>query len=633
LASLVIAWHSSSFTNIQGGNTMTDPTVDPNPFADLTMISLATLKERVEEDRSVELLRRREICSAITTVAKWLNMPPEMIPAAMSYLRPRLSRLHPIQLGVSERRIQNVRSLLLSAFRIAGISTKLAPYMAKMSSSWQQLWDLMEGDRYARTELSRLFRYCSANGIVPSEMSDAISSDFLTALEAESLIKKPKVRHQSVCRVWNRLAGDHAASGWPQIELNIPKYDDRLYGVDGSLVSDAIKDDLADYLSHLAGADLFGSMSKPFRPKSVEIFRGHLWRYLSALHHSGVDLTEVISLDELVVPAMFERGMRWFYERNGKKTSKHIGEVAWAVRCYAIKYRACDDDVLAFYQRAIERLRIKTPGLSNKNRTAMAQFNDPKAVTRYVALPSTLWTRAVEISLTTEGAKKRKAAQIMVQAAIAIEIMMFAPIRIHNLSTIRLDEHMGWQADRLRLSFPAHEVKNDQALDFLLPAEASERIKRYIKDWRSLFIPVTNPYLFPGRNGKPKDQSALRNQMKKAIFDHTGLQMTPHQFRHAAAKLLLDARPGHYEVVRKLLGHKSLTTTYAHYAGAETDAAVELYDDIILQLRRPAAIQSATEASNHRTRSQKGKPRRLTATPKEPPFMDPLTLLGQKRGK
>ena len=374
-------------------------------------------------------------------------------------------------------------------------------------------------------------------------------------------------------------------------------------------------------------------MPKPFRPKSVAIFRGHFWRYLSSLHHSGVSLTEVITLDELVVPTMFEHAMRWLYERNGKKTSKHIGEIAWVVRCYAVKYRTCDDETLAFYQRAIERLRVKTPGLSDKNRTAMAQFNDPKAVTRYVALPSTLWTKAVEISLTTEGKKKRKAAQIMVQAAIAIEIMMFAPIRIQNLSTIRLDEHMGWQAERLRLSFPAHEVKNDQALDFLLPAEASERIKRYIKEWRSLFIPATNPYLFPGRNGKAKDQSALRNQMKKAIFDHTGLQMTPHQFRHAAAKLLLDARPGHYEVVRKLLGHKSLTTTYAHYAGAETDAAVELYDDIILQLRRPAAIRSAPEAHNHRVRSHKGKSRRLTATPKEPPFMDPLTLLGQKRGK
>ena len=612
---------------------MTDPTVDPNPFADLTVISLATLKERVEEDRSVELLRRREICSAITTVAKWLNMPPEMIPAAMSYLRPRLGGLHPIQLGVSDRRIQNVRSLLLSAFRIAGISTKLAPYTAKMSPAWQQLWDLMEGDRYGRTELSRLFRYCSANGIVPSDLSDVISSDFLTALEAESLIKKPKVRHQSVCRVWNQQAGNHAGSGWPQIELTIPKYDNRLYGVDESLVSDAIKDDLAGYLAHLAGADLFGSMSKPFRPKSVEIFRGHFWRYLSALHHSGVGIADVNALDELVVPAMFERALRWLYERNGKKTSKHIGEIAWAVRCYAVKYRTCDDETLAFYKRAIERLRVNTPGLSDKNRTAMAQFNDPKAVTRYVALPSTLWSKAVAIGMTVEGRKKRKEAQLMVQAAVAIEIAMFAPIRIQNLSTIRLDQHISWNANRLRLSFPAHEVKNDQALDFLLPVEASERIKRYINEWRSLFMPATNPHLFPGRNGKPKDQSALRNQMKKAIFDHTGLQMTPHQFRHAAAKLLLDAKPGHYEVVRKLLGHKTLTTTYAHYAGAETDAAIELYDDIILQLRRPAPVRSETEASNQRTRSQKGKLRRLTATPKEPPFMDPLTLLGQKRGK
>ena len=612
---------------------MTDPTADTNPFADLTVISLATLKERVEEDRSVELLRRREICSAITTVAKWLNIPPEMIPAAMSYLRPRLGGLHPIQLGVSDRRIQNVRSLLLSAFRIAGISTKLAPYMAKMSPAWQQLWDLMEGDTYGRTELSRLFRYCSANGIVPSDLSDAISSDFLTALEAESLIKKPKVRHQSVCRVWNRLAGDHAASGWPQIELSVPKYDDRLYSIDLSLVSDAIKDDLAGYLSHLAGADLFGSMVKPFRPKSVEIFRGHFWRYLSALHHSGLGLADVNSLDELVVPTMFERALRWLYERNGKKTSKHIGEIAWAVRCYAVKYRTCDDETLAFYKRAIERLRVNTPGLSDKNRTAMAQFNDPKAVKRYVALPTTLWNKAVAIGVTVEGRKKRKEAQLMVQAAVAIEIAIFAPIRIQNLSTIRLDQHISWNANRLRLSFPAHEVKNDQALDFLLPAEASERIKRYINEWRSLFMPATNPHLFPGRNGKPKDQSALRNQMKKAIFDHTGLQMTPHQFRHAAAKLLLDAKPGHYEVVRKLLGHKTLTTTYAHYAGAETDAAVELYDDIILQLRRPAATQSTHQADNLSTKSIRSQSRRLTATPKEPPFMDPLTLLGQKRGK
>ena len=138
-----------------------------------------------------------------------------------------------------------------------------------------------------------------------------------------------------------------------------------------------------------------------------------------------------------------------------RKRQRHIGEIAWAVRCYAVKYRTCDDETLAFYQRAIERLRVKTPGLSDKNRTAMAQFNDPKAVTRYVALPSTLWSQSCLRSvLRLEGRKKRKAAQIMVQAAIAIEIMMFAPIRIQNLSTIRLDEHMGWQAESASAVFP-----------------------------------------------------------------------------------------------------------------------------------------------------------------------------------
>ena len=108
---------------------MTDPTVDPNPFADLTVISLATLKERVEEDRSVELLRRREICSAITTVAKWLNIPPEMIPAAMSYLRPRLGGC-----------IQYSSALAIAAFKTSGHSCSLPFALQGSLQSWHLTW-------------------------------------------------------------------------------------------------------------------------------------------------------------------------------------------------------------------------------------------------------------------------------------------------------------------------------------------------------------------------------------------------------------------------------------------------------------------------------------------------------------
>jgi integrase len=51
-----------------------------------------------------------------------------------------------------------------------------------------------------------------------------------------------------------------------------------------------------------------------------------------------------------------------------------------------------------------------------------------------------------------------------------------------------------------------------------------------------------------------------------------GVVMTPHQFRHLAAKLFLDLHPNEFETVRKLLGHKSIETTMRYYR--ELDAAL-----------------------------------------------------------
>ena len=269
--------------------------LNDNPFADQSVISLSELKARIEEMRTVDLQRRRDISSALTNIAKWLNLPETMIPAAMSFIRPAMAKLHPITLNVSPRRIQNVRSLLMQAFRLAGLSTKLAPYQAKMNQDWSVLWGLIAGDRYARTELSRLFRYCSNQRIAPTDLNDSVSAEYLSALEAETLVKNPKRRHQSVCRVWNQCAARYKKEGWPQISLDVPRYDERLYSVRRDRVSDGIKSDLETFSVHLSGADPFSSIPKPFRPISVKMFDGHLWRYLSALHHTGLDLTQITS--------------------------------------------------------------------------------------------------------------------------------------------------------------------------------------------------------------------------------------------------------------------------------------------------------------------------------------------------
>ena len=597
------------------------------PIYDPNLPSLADLRQTIEARHDLPIVRRRDMASAIRTLAGWFSLPEENVPASAKFIREKLERVHAITASVSLRRIQNVRSLVLAAMREAGVSTKLAPYASPFSAEWQCLWDLLDGDTYAKTELSRFLRFCSAQGIAPGAVTDTVSAQFLAAIEAESLLVKPKTRHQSMCRVWNKMADKHAGSGWPQVRFSVPRYEQRLYRIGGDKVSTAVATDVEAYLAHLRGTDFFSGLPKPFRPKSVKAVEGHLWRYLSALHHTGVDLGGAPSFDALLTPELVKRGMRWFLGRNDGKPSKHIGEIAWALRCYAVKYRDPSTETVTFFAEVLPKLRQQQTGLSEKNITAMAQFDDPLAVERFLLLPQRLWDLALAKTKTVEDGTLRQEAHLLVQSAVAIEILQFAPMRIENLNHLRLDQHFVWQGGRqggrLRLVIPASEVKNSQALDFLLTEATTARIQRYIAQWRCLFLPKSNPYLFPGRAGKAKDQAALRKQIEKTLWDHAALRLTPHQFRHAAAKILLDARPGFYEVARKLLGHKSMVTTYSHYAGAETQAAVELYGDIITDHRRTGVARGMPRAANP---ARKATTSRAAGTDL---FLEPLSLVGK----
>ena len=586
-----------------------------NHFSEPALLSLAELKVKVEQDTRLSPRQQREMISAIGTTVKWLNLPAEMIPASPRFLRSKFQDIHPAHHHVSKRRVQNIKSLILSAIRSQGLNTNLASYLAKMSAPWSELWDVIEGEQYFRTEFSRFFRYCSKKGITPPQVNDQVMTDYLEALEAETFVKTPKVRQQSICRLWNKCAGLYESQGWPQIKLTVPFYETRRYALDDGQLPPVLLRELDAYLTSLSGTDPFNMQVKAFRPRSIKAIVGHFRRYISALHFQGVDLTSISSLEAIVTKEMFQLGMRWFWDRNGGQTSKHIGEIAWSIRCYAIKHLAADDETINFYASAMKRLRVSQDGLSDKNQRAMAQFDDPKMIEALVGLPFKLWTKAERSRNTASTSRRSKEVQLCIQAAVAIEILIFAPMRISNLQNLRLDQHISWQNKHAVIHIPRAQVKNDIDLVFKLPLTVSQRIQTYISDWRALYTEGANPYLFPGRKMNPKDGTRLRRQISKALWDEAGIKLTPHQFRHAAAKILLDAKPGHYEVIRKILGHKNLTTTYSHYAGAETQAALDLYDDVIME---------------HRKGTSFGSPRRKGKF-QEPPFMDPLQIYGDKK--
>ena len=85
------------------------------------------------------------------------------------------------------------------------------------------------------------------------------------------------------------------------------------------------------------------------------------------------------------------------------------------------------------------------------------------------------------------------------------------------------------------------------------------------------------------KRGKPKVAITFSLQITRRIQKAVGLRITVHQFRHAAAAIYLKHRPGDYETVRRLLGHRNIQTTIDFYCGLQTTQATEQFGKLIRQ--------------------------------------------------
>jgi integrase len=98
--------------------------------------------------------------------------------------------------------------------------------------------------------------------------------------------------------------------------------------------------------------------------------------------------------------------------------------------------------------------------------------------------------------------------------------------------------------------------------------------------------PVVQDWLFPGTNGGSKEPHLFGIQITDRIQKVTGLRITLHQFRHAAAAVYLKDHPGDYETVRRFLGHRDIRTTSKFYCGLETIQATRMLNDVVRRYRK-----------------------------------------------
>ena len=318
------------------------------------------------------------------------------------------------------------------------------------------------------------------------------------------------------------------------------------------------------------------------KPTTIRTRRTELAAAARMAVKAGVPIESLESLSALLAPDIAEKILDAYWRRNGE--SPKLFTIDLARRFLAIaKETKCLDEA------ACERLDEMRRDLEEHRHGGLTDKNI--AVIRQVLTPG-VWSRVVKLPLAMMAAARQQQhapvkAAVTAQLAVAIAILAAAPVRLANLTAIRLGTNLikpDGPDSNYWLVFPNYDVKNRVKLEYPLEQYLTDLIDEYVHDFRPALLRGRNEdWLFPGQRGGAKGKISFSGQISKRIYEGTGLRITVHQFRHAAGAIILQRRPGEYELVRRLLGHRNLQTTINAYVGLENIQASEIFSKIVME--------------------------------------------------
>jgi integrase len=540
-------------------------------------LTLAAVLDRLAGAEDLGRQRRLDLMSAVRKIARLLGAIPADIPADPEALRSRLRLLTPAGAGMTPSRLRNVRALLAAALDLTGAKVVRRRWQTALTPTWLALLKSV-GDRYDRFRLSRFFSFLSANGVAPQLVDDRVVSLFSESLERNSLLEQRMRIVRDSCRSWNICA--KTVEGWSTTRLTVPDRR-RTFALPTTTYPPSFVRDVASYLDRLASVDLFGGTGRESAsPATLRDVRLRLFQMAAALVHSGRSPDTIRSLADLVAPEALKIILTFFWSRNGNRKTGHVHNVALTGIKIAKWWVKAPPEQIEALRNLRRQVDPKSSGMTERNRARLRQFDDPENVRRLLRLPDEI-LRALPRSRPptyTEAAR--------VQSALAIGILLVAPMRIKNLSALHARHFVRTRIGGPRhIVIPSEEVKNRTPLAFAVPAELDEAIDVYLTRCRPLLTDDPDGAVFPARKGGAKTPGQLAQQIKRTICQETGIDLNLHAFRHLAALLFLKEHPGEYETTRLILGHKSIDTTVRAYCGLEQSDALRRYDALIDRYR------------------------------------------------
>ncbi|VVT02515.1 site-specific integrase [Rhizobium sp. EC-SD404] len=570
----------------------------------MTVHSVADLM-RLIELTPLKPNEKRDLVSALRRTCEMSAKDPAYVEASPPVLRGLLEAINPAAHGITPKTFTNTRSLVSKALVHGGFVDSVRG-RAMRCLIWGELAKRAQADRKTAAGLVTFMGFCSLQNIEPSAVTDETVQSYLGWLTNRTVLHDPQDLARQVPTFWERLRAHHPEEGLQALQkVSFAKprkssWDD---------LPSELRADAEAYLKMREDPDLEDA-DAPLRPLAKSTLR-QIRAYLRLSYAAVVDSggTTPLCLADLVKPESL-KAIIVAYRKSDGTTSAFLGSLVQCLMAVAelhVKLAAAE---IAVLKKKTKHFRHSPVGLTQKNKTLLRHFDDETLCAKLFRLPDQLMRKGREL-MARDLAKAARQFQI----GLAIGILLNAPMRSQNLIALDLGCHIKFDRGKAkaRILIPAAETKSKRMdLFFELSEHLSEALLWYQNNMLPALQANSHGQVFVQPGGDGRSQANLANLIKSAVRKELGIHMTPHQFRHLAAKLYLDAHPEDFETVRGVLGH-SFTKTTMTYAGLGTERSSRVYGKFIVdESAKLGRRRQHAKTGSAKTVPAKAKPAKAT---------------------
>jgi integrase len=561
----------------------------PAPYFDGATLSLfpCTPSQLVDNLRGrVPRDTFKTLKSAVRVTCKKAHRDPDKwVLASAQELVDQIRDMHPLQIGMKPSYWRVTSSRVMNVLSQNGVHLLSGHCKTVLSDEWASLVALARLLDEPRTRsLMPFIRDRMAAGRRPHQITQTDYDAYCGNVDMFSQRKNKKGSKLAARSDWNFFA--RRIPEWPKANFRLQEPRDE-YILAKADMPQAVAEFDARATEALRGNRKYAKRRRRLSAETIKSRKYTFRRIVSAAVAAGIS-RERLMIADVCDPEVLEAAYNYILDsveekrkRKGECTKRvegtcDVSRLAGFMFAIAEQWVGVKGAALEEHVQMREDFEHIQQGMAIKNQKLLAKFQSDRAIADFLRTPARVMASFDNVTdLSVHDC-------VEMQMAAAMALFTRVLVRMENMKRILVGTHLTENHGverKVLLIFSPEEVKNEEYLETLLSPRIVAVLDTYMqRAWPKLRRGASKA-LFPGYGGKHKGASCFGRQLSNFVKRHTGIAVSPHQFRHLGGYFHLKRFPGDYATVQKMLGHRRIETTIKFYTGTmDRKAAFEKYD-------------------------------------------------------